>query len=105
MAAVLDMKTPADRNKLIAAIVLGVLALGALYFAFGRSIFGSSTTTVKVTTSPTPVAAKTPTGPAATRVDTPMPSQTEQDIVYQTQQIAYRPGQIGAPDAGRNIFA
>jgi len=104
MAAVLDIKTPADRNKLIAAVVLGVLALSALYFAFGRSILGSSTTTVKVTTSPTP-AAKQPSGPAATRVDTPMPSQSEQDVTYQSTQIDYRPGGFGTPDAGRNIFA
>ena len=103
MAAVLDIKTPADRNKLIAAIVLGVLALGALYFAFGRSLFGSSTTTVKATTSPTPKPAASPAASDATPVS--MPSKAEQDFTYQTTQIDYRPGGFGAPDAGRNIFA
>ena len=104
MAAVLDIKTPADRNKLIAAVVLGVLALAALYFAFGRSLFGSSTTTVKVTASPTPKAAPSP---AASDTATPvsMPTRAEQDFTYQTTQVDYRPNLFGAPDAGRNIFA
>ncbi|MFL6374703.1 MAG: IPT/TIG domain-containing protein [Pyrinomonadaceae bacterium] len=104
MAAVLDIKTPADRNKLIAAVVLGVLALGALYFAFGRSIFGSSSTTVKVTTSPTP---KASTAAPSTSATSPvsMPSQTEQDFTYQTTQVDYRPGNSYAPDPGRNIFS
>jgi len=104
MAAVLDIKTPADRNKLIAAAVLGVLALGALYMAFGRSILGSSSTTVKVTTSPTPkTSAASPTAPGAAPVS--MPSKAEQDFTYQTTQIDYRPGSSYAPDPGRNIFS
>ena len=104
MAAVLDIKTPADRNKLIAAVALGLLALIALYFAFGRGLFGSSTpTTVKVTTSPTPRTSSAPATANAAPVS--MPSQTEQDFTYQTTQIDYRPGAMGAPDAGRNIFA
>jgi hypothetical protein len=104
MAAVLDIKTPADRNKLIAAAVLGLLALVALYFAFGRSFFGSSTqTTVKVTTSPTPRTTAAPS--AANPAPASMPTQSEQDFTYQTTQIDYRPGSSGAPDAGRNIFS
>ena len=103
MAAVLDIKTPADRNKLIAAIVLGVLALGTLYFAFGRSFFGSSSTTVKVTTSPTPKTSASPSSSDTQPVS--MPSQREQDFTYQTTQIDYRPGSSYAPDPGRNIFS
>jgi len=34
-----------------------------------------------------------------------MPSQGEQQFVYETTPVDYRPGGIGAPDAGRNIFA
>ncbi|MBV9241973.1 MAG: hypothetical protein JO314_08190 [Acidobacteria bacterium] len=102
MAAVLDVKTPADRNKLIAAVVLGVLALGALYLAFGRSLFGSSSTTVKVSTSPTP---KQPAAPASTSPTTAMPTASEQDFTYQTTSVDYRPGSSYAPDPGRNIFS
>jgi hypothetical protein len=104
MAAVLETKSPADRNKMIAAIVLGVLALVALYVAFGPSLFGSaSSTTVKVSTSPTPRASATPADPAAPAAT--MPSRSEQDFTYQTTPIDYRPGLAYAPDPGRNIFA
>ncbi|MEO7660209.1 MAG: hypothetical protein ABIV48_11395, partial [Pyrinomonadaceae bacterium] len=48
-------KTPTERNKIIAAIVLGVVALFALYLAFGPSFGGGTTTTVTVgKASPTP---------------------------------------------------
>jgi hypothetical protein len=105
MAAVLDIKTPADRNKLIAAIVLGLLALITLYLAFGRGFFGSSTSTnVKVTTSPTPKSAASPSSSTETQ-PVSMPSKSEQDFTYQTTQIDYRPGNSYAPDPGRNIFS
>jgi hypothetical protein len=43
---VLEGKSTSERNKIIAAVLLGVLALVSLWFAFGASIGGS--TTVKV---------------------------------------------------------
>ncbi|HEV7698905.1 MAG TPA: IPT/TIG domain-containing protein [Pyrinomonadaceae bacterium] len=95
-------KTSTERNKIIAAGVLGLVALVALYLAFGRSMFSSSTTTVKVTTSPTPRPPSAPNGGSATVA---MPTVTEQDFVYQTTPIDYRPGSSYAPDPGRNIFA
>ena len=39
--AITTGKSPTERNKLIAAVLLGVVALIALYLAFGRSLFGS----------------------------------------------------------------
>ena len=42
--ALFEGKNPTERNKMIAAAVLGLVALVALYFAFGRSFFGSTTT-------------------------------------------------------------
>lgn len=85
---------------MIAAAVLGILALVALYLAFGRSFFGGSTT-AKVTTSPTPKRNVEPQNNG----DRVMPTQNEQDFVYQTTPVDYVPGNAYAPDAGRNIFA
>ena len=91
--------TATERNKLIAAILLGVLALGALYFAFGRSLFSSSATTVKAT--PTPKINVTVKDPNKFT----LPTAEEQTFNEVTVPIDYRPGTSYAPDAGRNIFA
>jgi hypothetical protein len=95
---VFEGKTSTERNKIIAAGVLGLIALVALYLAFGRSFFGGSSPTAK--TSPTPRASVTPRNTD----DRPVPTASEQDFVYQTTPIDYRPG-TNAPDPGRNIFA
>ncbi len=95
-------KSKSERNKIIAAAVLGVVSLITLYFAFGRSLFGGSTTTATVTikVSPTP----TPKPGVSVTVNRALPTDGEQDFVYQTTAVVY-PGSISAPDAGRNIFA
>jgi hypothetical protein len=97
--AVLEGKSPSERNKIIVAIVLGVLAIISLWLAFGPS-FSSSGTTVTVSTSPTPT-------PAPTRElrEVRMPTREEQNFDYQTTPVVYRPGIFSAPDPGRNIFA
>ena len=97
-------KSPSERNKLIAAIVLGVLAFGALAFAFGPGLISSSSTTAKVsvdTTGKQTSTSATQAAPGQFR----MPSQDEQLFDYGTTPIAYRPGVYGAPAPGRNIFA
>lgn len=92
-------KSPTERNKIIAAMVLGILALGALFFAFGGSIFSSSTK-ITVTASPTPKPSATvPTNPS----DFTLPTQSEQQLNYMIP-VVYR-GAYSAPDPGRNIFA
>jgi len=98
--AVLAGKTTTERNKIIAAILLGVLAIFALYFAFGRSLFGSGSTAAKG--SPTPKINVTVTSnPDKFKV----PTAEEQNFNEITTAINYTPGGFGAPDAGRNIFA
>lgn len=86
---------------MIAAGVLGVVALVALYLAFGRSMFGSSTA-AKPSASPTP--SPRTTASSTTRSEVVMPSQGEQDFTYQTTAVVYS-GAPSAPDPGRNIFA
>ncbi|MDM7921343.1 MAG: hypothetical protein QUS14_03505 [Pyrinomonadaceae bacterium] len=94
-------KSPAERNKIIAAIVLGVAALVSLYLAFGQSFFGSRTT-VTVTATPTP----RPTATSGRELrEVRMPTQQEQYFDWQTTPVVYNAGVFTAPDPGRNIFA
>lgn len=87
---------------MIAAGILGLVALIALYLAFGRTLFGSSSTTATVKISPTPAPG---VRPGKVKDDKPLPTVSEQDFVYQTTPVDYRPGSAYAPDPGRNIFA
>jgi hypothetical protein len=95
-------KTPTERNKMIVAAVLGVIALASLWFAFGPSLSGGPKTTVTVTGTPTPTPRTVPG--TATRVEVALPSMQDQQFVYETTPVSYR-GPVSAPDAGRNIFA
>src|ERR1043166_213738 len=98
--AFLEGKSKSEKNKIIAAGILGIVALLALYLAFGRSMFSSGTTsaTVKVTTTPKPNTA------TAAKPDAALPTTSEQEFVHQTPALPY-PGTVSAPEPGRNIFA
>ncbi|MBK7933217.1 MAG: hypothetical protein IPK01_06880 [Acidobacteria bacterium] len=98
--AVSALRTTTERNKLIAAILLGILAIFALYFAFGRSLFSSSATTAKSTPTPKPTVKPTTNDPNKFK----LPSADEQALNNVTV-VNYVPGNSYAPDAGRNIFA
>lgn len=98
--AFVDIQNPAERKKLIIAGVLGVLCLFALYFAFGRSMFSSSTTNVSVKISPTPKPSVSP-GKETFK----LPTREEQTFDNVTTPVVYTPGLNAAPDPGRNIFA
>lgn len=93
-------KSPTERNKIIAAIALGVMALLALTYTFGGSFFGGRKTTVTVSASPSPSAS-----PRRNTQTAQLPSDAEINFQYQTTPVVYEPGQFYAPDAGRNIFA
>ncbi|MCV4784344.1 hypothetical protein OFM36_33410, partial [Escherichia coli] len=75
-----------DRNKLIAAILLGVLALLSLWFAFGGSITGSATQTPAG--SPTPGRAGSP---KRTNTESAIANRAEQDFTYQSSPVIYEP--------------
>jgi len=95
-------KSPAERNKIIAAIALGAMAVLSLGYTFGGSFLGSGR---KVTVTAT-AASPTPTASPRTSSDTAaLPSDAEVNFQYTTTPIIYDPRSSYAPDAGRNIFA
>src|SRR5437868_1140971 len=98
---IFEGKSPAERNKIIAALVLGAMALLALTYTFSGMFIGGKKTTVSITATPSPTAS---VNKNATTTVTSLPSQEEMDFQYATTQVVY-PGTPSAPDAGRNIFA
>jgi len=92
-------KSATERNKIIAAVVLGFVALAALYMAFGRSMFSTTATSVNVKASPTP--GSTSTGSKKQE----MPTQADQNFYQATTPIVFNPSDYASGDAGRNIFA
>jgi TIG domain len=106
--ALFEGKTPSERNKLIAAMVLGVLALAALsYMFFGSSSSSprtsnnnnrrASTTQTRTTTTTTGVS-------GGTTVPTPGQMREEAELTP-PQKIIYEISLPAVPEAGRNIFA
>ncbi len=95
-------KSPEERNKLIAAMVLGVLALVALTYTFGGMFFGGKKPTVTVSASPTPTATASPRPNSDVAA---MPDNAEINSIYTSTPVDYNNRDFYAPDAGRNIFA
>lgn len=94
-------KSPEERSKIIAAVVLGVLATVALGYTFiGNPFASKKKVTVSVSPSPTPKTSSTGTTQTVS-----MPSESAMNDVYTTTPIDYVPSRFNAPDAGRNIFA
>nr|HQU86521.1 hypothetical protein [Pyrinomonadaceae bacterium] len=94
-------KTPTERNKLIAAIVLGIMAVFALWFAFGGSIF-SSKPTVTVKSSPTPKPSATV---RANNDELKLPSQEDMFLEYVNTPVVFNGGYSDSAAVGRNIFS
>ncbi len=94
-------KSPTERNKIIAAIVLGVMATAALSYTFIGNPF-SSKKTITVSVSPTPTPTVSPNRNAETAA---LPNDEEVNFQYTTTPVVYNPARFYAPDAGRNIFA
>jgi len=99
--AFLEGKTATEKKQIIAAGVLGLVALVALYMAFGRSFFGGSSSSASTKSTPTP----RPTASSTGGDTTALPTESQKDFVYQSTAIDYQSGDVWAPDPGRNIFA
>ena len=94
-------KSPAERNKLIAAIVLGVMATLALGYTFIGNPFGAKKkVTVTVSTTPTPKPSPGTNSETAAMLNT-----DAINSIYTTTPVIYNRWSNNAPDAGRNIFA
>jgi hypothetical protein len=97
-------KTPAERNKIIAAIALGALSLIAIVFVFfGDSLFGSSKAGTQGS-HPSPSPVKSPaanTGASQTTAANDASAQTMGAMVA----VSYSPVAPPDPAIGRNIFS
>ncbi len=101
--ALFEGKTPAERNKLIGAIGLGVAALLVITYNFG--LFSSSK---KRTRRPSAKAnSNRSLQPVSSPLDTeaPLPEQVRQDPLIPPQPVDYQWAPPDIPEAGRNIFA
>ena len=96
---IIEGKSPAERNKIIAAVVLGGLALLAL----GYNVLNLFPSKGRSTGRP---AAQAPAQPGRTEVQQiEMPSRETSDFQYESTEISYTPGAYGAPPPSRNIFS
>lgn len=93
--ALFEGKTPAERNKLIIALVTGALAVLALAYNFGL-FSGSSGTGTSGNTN-----RRRPSRPGTTQVETEVAEDTDLELL---RPVVYNPTTPGAPAVGRNIF-
>jgi hypothetical protein len=96
--ALFEGKTPAERNKMIAGIVMPLLALIFVFKMFSGSSKPSPATT-NTNRRPQQRTAGRPTTNSNVATDT-----TGEDFGNLTP-IVYEPAAYGGPEAGRNIFA
>jgi hypothetical protein len=102
MASLFEGKSPAERNKLIAALVLGALAVIALGYTFSGLFVGGKKTGTTAASSPTPAPK---TNSAGDVVGDGLPSPENVNDIYSSIPVNYDPTAFSSRDAGRNIFA
>jgi hypothetical protein len=98
--AVFEGKTPAERNKTIAAIAFGALALVLV----GRLFFGGEDPPRRPPSGRTTKSTAATTGGATTN-GIGGDSQAEDPTLQVPREVVYTPVNYSVPDAGRNIFA
>jgi hypothetical protein len=99
---IFEGKNPTEKKKIIAAIVLGALALLALAYTFGGSLF-SSKTSVKVSVSPSASPSVSPKKVDAPQISS-LPNEEQINFDYVTTAVPAI-NVPPAPEPGRNIFA
>src|SRR5436305_12661494 len=97
--ALFEGKTPAERNKLIAALVLPLFALVFIVYMFS----GPSAPTR--TTANANRRSQTTNRQTASQQNAPATNDTGEDLVNSMTPISDVPVAYGGADAGRNIFA
>jgi IPT/TIG domain len=104
--ALFEGKTPSERNKLIAAIVLGVLALAALSYMFFGGSSSSPQRTANNNNNRRPGTTQTTTTTVVNTRTVPTPNQVRQeDELAPPRVINWQVTPPAVPEAGRNIFA
>ncbi len=93
-------KSKEEKYKIIAAVVLGTLAVIAVGYNLLGLFQGRKTPTTTSSATPSP-ARPTNSNDSVAR----LPEQSEIDSIYSTIPVVYPLTPTGAPDAGRNIFA
>jgi hypothetical protein len=98
-----DTNNPNERKKLITAIVLGVVAIVVLWWAFiGFGGSSTPTTTRRETARPS---TSGQTIVAGTNAKGPTPSEIKDDPLSQMEPIVFTQSPISVPEAKRNIFS
>src|SRR5215210_4434445 len=100
---IFEGKSPSERNKLIAALALGGMAVLSLVYTFGGMFSSGKKTAITVSVSPKPTATVV-TG-NQTNVTSSLLTEDQISSEWLTTPVDYRPGSFYSPDAGRNIFA
>ncbi|HJR08988.1 MAG TPA: IPT/TIG domain-containing protein [Pyrinomonadaceae bacterium] len=99
--ALFEGKTPAERNKLIAAIAFGAIALLLL----GRMFFGGSDTTVRRASNTNNPNTRPASGTTVNGSNGSAQADASNDLIEMPRELIYKPVSYSVPDAGRNIFA
>lgn len=99
--ALFEGKTPAERNKLIAAIAFGALAL----LLVGRMFFGSSDAPPRRTTANTNRNARPANGTTAANGGNANAQPAADELIQMPRELMIERVSYNVPDAGRNIFA
>lgn len=97
-----DLSNPAERKKVILAVVLGMVAIIVLWWAFFG--FGSSNTVSpgqKTASVPPPTSSKPGTTP-----NKPQPADNAtSELLAQLEPVSFSQFPVNAPEAKRNLFA
>ncbi|HLL71547.1 MAG TPA: IPT/TIG domain-containing protein [Pyrinomonadaceae bacterium] len=99
--ALFEGKTPGERNKLIAAIAFGAVALLLL----GRMFFGGSDTPARRTANTNNRNTRAVSGTTANGANGSAPADASNDLIRMPRELSIERVSYSVPDAGRNIFA
>ena len=99
--ALFEGKTPGERNKLIAAIAFGAVALLLL----GRMFFGGSDTPVRRTANTNNRNARPASATTANGSNGSAQADASNDLIQMPRELSIERVSYSVPDAGRNIFA
>lgn len=102
---VFEGKSQSERIKIIAAIILGTLAVISLIYTFGGLLIGGKKTTVAVDVDGSPTATVTPGTSQTNNTQVSIPNEEQINSDYLVTPVIYNPNIELGGIGGRNIFA